>query len=156
MSVHNAKEAGNAFQKIIRDLKNIEVTKGEIERALKMMHGNTRQEQNNCRRLLSVGESRIMKYQKKPVIVDAFQYDGDLKGTDGNYYVPDWAVEAYEKGIMHYGVLKLGESPYELFVDTVEGTRHVSVGDYVIRGIKGELYPCKPDIFIESYEPENK
>ena len=97
----------------------------------------------------------IMKYQKKPVVIEAFQYDGDLKGADGKYYVPDWAVEAYEKGIMHYEALKLDEPPCELFIDTLEGTHHVSVGDYVIRGIKGELYPCKPDIFEESYEPVN-
>lgn len=43
-----------------------------------------------------------MKYKKKPVVVEAFQYDGDLKGADGKYYVPDWAAEAYEKGIMYY------------------------------------------------------
>lgn len=96
-----------------------------------------------------------MKYQKKPVVIEAFQYDGDLKGTDGNYYVPDWAVEAYENGVMHYGALKTDEPPCELFIDTLEGTHHVSVGDYVIRGIKGELYPCKPDIFEKSYELVN-
>lgn len=97
----------------------------------------------------------IMKYQKKPVVIEAFQYDGDLRGSDGAYYVPEWAVEAYEKGVMHYGALRLDEPPCELFIDTLEGTHHVSVGDYVIKGIKGELYPCKPDIFEESYEPVN-
>lgn len=97
-----------------------------------------------------------MKYQKKPVVIEAFQYDGDLKGSDGVYYVPEWAVDAYEKGIIHYGALKLDEPPCELFIDTLEGTHHVSVGDYVIKGIKDELYPCKPDIFEESYEPVNQ
>lgn len=94
-----------------------------------------------------------MKYQKKPVVIEAFQYDGDLKGTDGKYYVPGWAVEAYEGGIMHYGASKLDEPLCELFIDTLEGTHHVSVGDYVIQGIQGELYPCKPDIFEKTYEP---
>ena len=103
-------------------------------------------------RLPYVGESRIMKYQKKPVVIEAFQYDGDLKGADGKYYIPDWAIEAYEKGIMYYKALKLNDPPCELFIDTLEGTHHVSVGDYVIRGIQGELYPCKPDIFEASYE----
>jgi hypothetical protein len=37
-------------------------------------------------------------------------------------------------------------------IKTLEGTHHVSVGDYVIQGIKGELYPCKPDIFTATYE----
>ncbi len=41
-----------------------------------------------------------MRYRKKPVIIDAFQYDGDLMGSDGKYYVPDWAVNAFQEGIM--------------------------------------------------------
>ena len=86
-----------------------------------------------------------MKYKKKPVVVEAFQYDGDLKGADGKYYVPDWAAEAYEKGIMYYDLT-------ELFINTLEGTHHVSVGDYIIQGLKGELYPCKPDIFVKTYD----
>lgn len=86
-----------------------------------------------------------MKYKKKPVVVEAFQYDGDLKGADGKYYVPDWAAEAYEKGIMYYDLT-------ELFINTLEGTHHVSVGDYIIQVVKGELYPCKPDIFVKTYD----
>lgn len=86
-----------------------------------------------------------MKYKKKPVVVEAFQYDGDLKGADGKYYVPDWAAEAYEKGIMYYDLT-------ELFINTLEGTHHVSVGDYIIQGVKGELYPCKQDIFVKTYD----
>ena len=42
-----------------------------------------------------------MKYKKKPVIIEAFQYDGDLKGADNKYYVPSWAEAAFESGIMH-------------------------------------------------------
>ena len=93
-----------------------------------------------------------MKYRKKPVVIEAFKYDGDLKGADGKYYVPDWAIIAFENGIMHY-VSDDGEKPpIELYIDTIEGTHHVSDGDYVIRGVKGELYPCKPDIFEQTYE----
>lgn len=88
-----------------------------------------------------------MKYRKKPVAIEAFKYDGDLKGSDGKYYVPDWAVSAFENGIMHYVSDDGEKTPIELYIDTLEGTHHVSVGDYVIRGVKGELYPCKPDIF---------
>lgn len=93
-----------------------------------------------------------MKYRKKPVEIEAFQYDGDLKGSDGNYYVPDWAVKAFEDGIMHFEGCTSDEPPCELFIDTLEGTHHVSVGDYIIQGINGELYPCKPDIFEKTYE----
>ena len=99
------------------------------------------------------GEYKSMaKYRKKPVEIEAFQYDGDLKGSDGNYYVPDWAVKAFEEGTIYFKSLKFDEPPTELFIDTLEGTHHASVGDYIIRGVNGELYPCKPDIFEKTYE----
>ena len=94
----------------------------------------------------------MAKYRKKPVVIEAFQYDGDLKDCDGNWYVPNWAVEAYEKGVMHYASESCGAPPCELFIETLEGIHHVSIGDYVIQGVNGELYPCKPDIFEKTYE----
>ena len=106
----------------------------------------------NCKQNIVKERKKTVKYKKKPVVIEAFKYDGDLRGSDGKYYVPDWAVDAYEKGIMHYGALKPDDPPCELLIDTLEGIHHVSVGDYVIKGIAGELYPCKPDIFEESYE----
>lgn len=96
-----------------------------------------------------------MKYRKKPVEVEAFKFDGDLMDLNGNYYVPDWAVKAFEEGTMYFGNGTFNKPPYELFINTLEGTHHVSVGDYVIKGIKGELYPCKPDIFLNTYEEVN-
>lgn len=90
-----------------------------------------------------------MKYRKKPVEVEAFQFDGDLMGSDGKYYVPGWAVRAFKTGVMHY---KYGIDA-QLYIKTLEGEHHASVGDYIIRGVKGELYPCKPDIFEMTYEP---
>ena len=44
-----------------------------------------------------------MKYRKKPVVIEAFQYDGDLKDKNGNWYVPKWASEAFEKGVCDTG-----------------------------------------------------
>lgn len=69
-----------------------------------------------------------------------------------NWYVPNWAVEAYEKGVMHYASEGCDAPPCELFIETLEGIHHVSVWDYVIKGVNGELYPCKPDIFEKTYE----
>lgn len=91
-----------------------------------------------------------MKARKKPIVIEVFQYDGDLKDFDGKYYVPDWAVKALENGIMFYA--PLGGLPSELFINTLEGAHHVSVGDYVIKGVHGEIYPCKPDIFEKTYD----
>ena len=95
----------------------------------------------------------MSKYRKKPVVIEAFKYDGDLKGADGKYYVPDWAVQAFEKGVLFYELqLSPPHLPYELYIKTLEGNIHTSVGDYIIRGVNGELYPCKPDIFEKTYE----
>lgn len=93
----------------------------------------------------------MSKYRKKPVVIEAFQYDGDLKGSNGDYYVPQFAIDAFEKGVLIYDSVD-GGPPCELFVNTLEGNLHVSVGDYLIQGVKGELYPCKPDIFEATYE----
>lgn len=92
-----------------------------------------------------------MKFRKKPVVIEAFKYDGDFKDSRGNYYVPDWAVKALESDVMFFDGVD-GGPPCELFINTLEGNLHVSVDDYVIKGIKGEFYPCKPDIFEATYE----
>lgn len=95
-----------------------------------------------------------MKATKKPVTIECFKYDGDLINSEGKFYVPDWAKEAFEKGILYYGSKNEGEPPCELFVKTNHGAVHVAVDDYVIRQIDGELYPCKPDVFEKTYDIE--
>ncbi len=87
----------------------------------------------------------MAKYRKKPVVIEAFQYDGDLCGANG-YYVPDWAVKAYKDGIIFF------KYAGEMYIETLEGDHHASVGDYIIQGVQGEIYPCKPDIFEKTYE----
>ena len=56
----------------------------------------------------------MAKYRKKPVIIEAFLYDGDLMNRKGKYYVPDWAVKAYQEGTMFF------RGP-ELYIKTLEG-----------------------------------
>lgn len=82
---------------------------------------------------------------KKRIAIECFQYDGDLKNTNGEFYVDRWAVEAFQSGVIYF---KDGE----MYIKTLEGDHHVSVGDYVIRGVNNELYPCKPDIFEKTYD----
>lgn len=89
-------------------------------------------------------------HREYPETVEAFQYDGDLKGADGKYYVPDWAVKAFEDGVMFYE--DAGEQP-ELFITAEENKLHVWVGDYVIRGIGGVIYPLSPDVFELLFNP---
>lgn len=50
-------------------------------------------------------------------------------------------------------VIEAYQTDKELDIETLEGTMHASVGDYIITGVRGEQYPCKPDIFEQTYEP---
>lgn len=95
---------------------------------------------------------KSQKYRKKPVVIEAFQYDGDLIDGKGNSYVPEWAVNAFEKGVLFYSSKDDNSPPCELFIKTLEGTMLANVGDFIIIGVNGELYPCKPDIFEKTYE----
>jgi hypothetical protein len=77
------------------------------------------------------------KFRKKPVVIEAFQWTGKERPQDW----PEWATK----------VVLLGGR--DLAVETLEGTMHADLGDWIIRGVKGEQYPCKPDIFYATYEP---
>ena len=80
----------------------------------------------------------INKYRKKPVIIEAVIWTGNNIDE-----VKELAKNAVEHIIF---------VDNNLYIETLEGNMHVSVGDYVIKGIEGEFYPCKPDIFKETYE----
>lgn len=105
-----------------------------------------------------------MKYRKKPVIVDALQWNGDLLQIDemlnflgGSTQKFDFDKE-YEieeptfKMKLWYPDLDGFMDEVTLDIKTLEGLMHVSKGDYVIKGVNGEYYPCKPDIFEKTYE----
>ena len=90
-----------------------------------------------------------MKYRKKPVVIEAIKW---IAGPDQEKD-PIWIIEAIKTGdvIIHCpGQFEEGE-PY-MSIKTLEGTMKADLGDYIIRGIKGEIYPCKPDIFHKTYE----
>lgn len=93
-----------------------------------------------------------MKYRKKPVVIEAFQYDGDLMNSRGEFYVPQWAIEAHLNGTLFFCSKRDSLPPFSLFVKTREGDMEVSVHDYVIKGVMGKIYPCKPNIFEMTYE----
>lgn len=83
-----------------------------------------------------------MKYRKRPVVIDAIQFDGsDLSVMNIRTLV---GGSATAKTIDHRDNL--------LFIPTLEGLMRADVGDWIIRGVKGEIYPCKPDIFAATYE----
>lgn len=62
-------------------------------------------------------------------MVDYFRYDGDLMGSDGKYYVPDWAVKMFEEGTLFYA--ETADSPSELFIKRGSGAVHVPVWNVI-------------------------
>lgn len=84
------------------------------------------------------------KYRKKPVVVEAWQMNDYI-----NRYkdAPDWIKEAVYQGKIFFDVI---ENAW--IIKTLEGNHTASLGDFIIQGVKGELYPCKPDIFELTYE----
>lgn len=85
-------------------------------------------------------------YIKKPIKVEAIHW-----GTDDMNHLPDWFRDAIIDDVLEYD-LNSPDDKTELYVNTLEGRMHVSYGDYLIRGIKGELYACNSEIFNETYE----
>jgi len=79
----------------------------------------------------------MAKYRKKPVVIEAIKWDGnnylqmdDFIGSNNNLYTKN----------------------KKLNIITLEGTMTANIGDYIIKGVEGEFYPCKPDIFHKTYE----
>ena len=87
-----------------------------------------------------------MKYRKKPVVIEAFKFDGYFIDFAVESYPPCWVFDGLDTGVLTV------ENQGDLYVNTLEGKMLVSIGDYIIKGIQGELYPCKPDIFEATYE----
>lgn len=86
------------------------------------------------------------KYRKKPVVIDAFKWTGDMKQVED----PVWIVKAIEEGRVWFN--DRGTSDLTMEIKTLEGNHIANRGDYIIQGVKGEIYPCKPDIFEMTYE----
>lgn len=86
----------------------------------------------------------MKQYRKKPVTIEAVQFDG-LNPTE----IKDFAGENCEVEIYDNEVTP---PIARIVIHTLEGDMEVSKGDYVIKGVKGEFYPCKPDIFEQTYE----
>ena len=86
-----------------------------------------------------------MKFRKKPVVVDAFRLGKD--------YIPDWFFDGDRVSIHCPGNAFNVIGFLTADIETLEGTMHADYGDYIIKGVNGELYPCKPNIFEKTYEP---
>jgi len=99
------------------------------------------------------------KFKKKPVVIEAFQMTEERRWDNSEW--PEWLNKAWnqepgENAVWpdpDIEVQKDEAEPFNLVCGTLEGVHIISPGDYIIQGIQGEIYPCKPDIFEQTYEP---
>ena len=87
-----------------------------------------------------------MKYRKKPIVIEAFKWTGGEDQAED----PEWVVEKIKDGTVYFS--SMDGYACVLCIKTLEGTMTAIPGDYIIKGLRGELYPCKPYIFDASYE----
>ena len=82
------------------------------------------------------------KFRKKPVVIEAFNFTG---GMSYDEMCVDWG-DIFADVAKHQNVINV------IDIQTLEGTMTAHLGDWIIRGVKGEFYPCNPDIFEQTYE----
>jgi len=84
----------------------------------------------------------MAKYRKKPIVIEAVKWDGSKEVWDT---IAAWTDEkAWHTNGSAYGA--------SIVIPTLEGEMRGAQGDYIIKGIQGEIYPCKPDIFHATYD----
>lgn len=92
----------------------------------------------------------MAKFRKKPVVIEAVQWTGTVSSLDSiSAFMNEWhghkkAHEDWEELVLESGKIE---------IKSLEGVVTASKGDWIIKGINGEFYPCKPDIFEKTYEP---
>jgi len=90
----------------------------------------------------------MTKFRKKPVVIEAMQFRGPadaLRNVDYAVQFDDWIVA-------NQGERKCRYVGPNMVIPTLEGDHQATPGDWIIRGVQGELYPCKPDIFAATYD----
>ena len=88
----------------------------------------------------------MAKFRKLPVVIEAVLVSVVLLDAKGRWNdLPSWIIHAYEHGSIVF-------ASDHVLIHTLEGTHRGEHGDWIIKGVKGELYPCKPGIFDITYE----
>ena len=94
----------------------------------------------------------MAKYRKKPVVIEAFQITVETRNSNCDW--PEWLHRAWQKEVKETGALyPWRDIQYaDLAIVTLEGLQRVTMNDYIIQGVMGEIYPIKEDIFLMTYE----
>lgn len=93
------------------------------------------------------------KYRKKPVVIEAFQMTLERRWNNSEW--PNWLHQAWNKEPLEEGAVWIDHNDLKrekLVCGTLEGFYRIDWNDWIIQGVKGEIYPCKPDIFEITYE----
>ena len=99
-------------------------------------------------------QPEALRFTKKPVVIEAFQMTKERRASNADW--PEWMHRAWQLDREAPGSLyptEEGTRDGTLSIGTLEGPHLVSWGDWIIQGVKGELYPCKDEIFRLTYEP---
>ena len=100
----------------------------------------------------------MTRYQKKPIIIEAFQMTKERRSDNSEWPLwlnSAWQLQVGEPGALFSSADGVLEGELDaLYINTLEGIHKVSWGDWIIQGINGELYPCKPDIFEATYQTQ--
>ena len=96
----------------------------------------------------------MAKYRKKPVVVEAMKWDGKCHREMYDFleHPPEEAMKHSIDSIGKNFYMDFNKVEGGLIIRTLEGEHLASIGDFIIKGVKGEFYPCKPDIFKKTYE----
>ncbi|MDH6282875.1 hypothetical protein [Prescottella agglutinans] len=91
------------------------------------------------------------RYRKKPVEIEAMQWDGTALGATP---IINWILRN-DRAARYWcrEATNCGDDPHFIQIETLEGAMLASPGDWIIRGVAGEFYPCKPDVFAQTHEP---
>jgi hypothetical protein len=98
----------------------------------------------------------MYNFRKKPLVIQAFQMTKERRVDKRDW--PEWLNKAWNNNWPEAGTVSCeshlkSDGSDRLVISTLEGIHTVSWGDWIIQGVNGELYPCKPEIFEKTYEP---
>lgn len=93
-----------------------------------------------------------MRYRKKPVVIEAIQWTGENQREMFDFLTNGEKKDEYMEAFGEHFHIDHAAVKGGLVIKTLEGNHLANIGDYIIKGVAGEFYPCKPDIFEKTYE----
>nr|DAR92605.1 MAG TPA: PGDYG protein [Bacteriophage sp.] len=110
-----------------------------------------RQEENQGK-ICQESKGEHMRYRKKPVVIEAIQWTGENQREMFDFLTNGEKKDEYMEAFGEHFRIDHAAVKGGLVIKTLEGNHLANIGDYIIKGVAGEFYPCKPDIFEKTYE----